>query len=228
MTDFAQLPPRRLSRADAGRMFIALLVMGAIFAITYYLLPWLGALVRPKSSVAPGQFWVIGPDQVFRFGAAAILAAFATAFLIRPIGAYWRKADLAAGSRYDPFRGRAIKKASLFIKGILLCAVYGVSLLFYLMNWTRIDSTGIQEHLPWTTRQTRYSQVVELKQIPPGSRVDQVDGPSYTVIVDSGREIDISLRNEGMTDKELTAIADFVSAHVGQPWQLQHDLQGRK
>ncbi len=135
--------------------------------------------------------------------------------------------DAARGTRYDPFHGRPAARILLLVKGSLLLIVYASGLVFYLFSWDVIGPDGIVQRLPWATLKHSFEDVRALETIPDGERSDSIskDGPWYSIKLKSGRSIDLSEDNEGMTRDELQAMIKFISDHTRLTWVRRKDAR---
>jgi hypothetical protein len=202
-------------------MFI---LMSGTFAVTYFLLPFIQKFCIQSAAGGSRGRWIVRPITAFHFGAAAISSAVLLGFLARPLGKRWRKTDIALGSRYDPFSTR--KKVAISIKATIYGAIYLTALFFYLISWEEIGPNGITQHLPWGIKKFDWSEVTRLERIPAGYRSDELaqDGPWANIFV-TGREIDLSRSNEGLSEADLDSIENYITQKTGKHWQLREDAR---
>lgn len=198
-------------------------------ACNWLLLPVIQSLIIPKAPGGANGPWVIRPILAFHFGAMAVMTAVSLPMLLAPLQRRWKRDDTAAGTRYDPFPNRPLKRIPIIVAGLLLLLVYGAGLLFYLFSWTTIGPEGIVERLPWGTRHRAFQDIESLETIPDGMRSDALkkNGPWYRIKLRSGRIIDLSLDNEGLTSEDLTAVTAFVAARSRVAWARRTDARIR-
>jgi hypothetical protein len=196
------------------------------------MLPAVQALIIPTAPGGKNGPWVVRPTLATHFGAVAIMAAVTFPLITRPLQRLWKREDAALGTRYDPLRGRPVKRVLLFVAAFLLLAVYASALAFYLFSWTTIGPAGIEDHLPWKTVNHSFQDIVSLETIPDGERSESIsqNGPWYSIKFKSGRSIRLSDDIEGCTRDELSAMTTYIAEQSGLEWEQRKDSvpQGRR
>jgi hypothetical protein len=221
---------RRFKLRDAARAFVALSTLAAIFAASYFILPEIQRLVMPAAPGGKEGPWVILPILAFHFGACAVASAALMPLALTPFRRRWRAQDAVEGTRFDPFQNRPAVRVALYVKGAALLAVYLISLVFYLLSWTVVGPGGVEEHLPWGVRQHAFENIVSLAMIPEGFRVDSLkrNGPWYQVRFEDGRRVTFGADNEGISNLELAALAEFIASRAGRSWHVSPDAHPRR
>lgn len=126
----APVPPRDFSKTDGERAFVAVALLTAVGACYWFGLPFVQSLLVPRAPGGRTGPWVLRPILAFHFGAVAVMASVTVPVLIRSLNKTWMREDAAAGTRYDPFHGRPVKRFLFNVKGGLLLLVYAASLFF--------------------------------------------------------------------------------------------------
>ncbi len=206
-------------------ILFAILVAACVFY--WFLLPYAQSWVLPT---APGGLqgpWVIRPIVAIHACAMAALACLTVPLVSLPLRRIWNRRDHEVGTQYTPFRGRPVKFVGLLLAGVFLLLLYSAALVFYLFSWTVVGPEGIGERLPWGFKNYAYTDIVLLETIPPGMHSESIaqDGPWYCVELKGGREIKLSLDNEGLAETELRAIAAFVAERCRMTWQRRPDAR---
>lgn len=220
---------RNFSRTDGKRAILSFAILLVVAACYWFMLPAIQSKIVPNAAGGANGPWVVRPILAFHFAAVAMMASVTLPLVAGPLRRKWKHEDAAIGSRYDPFAGRPVKRKLYVFKGIFLLVVYAAAPMFYLLTWETIGPDGIKQHLPWTTLHHSFQDIASLETIPDGERSDSLnqDGPWYSILLRSGRSITWSLRNEGTTQEELTAIAKFVAQRSGQAWVRRGDAHAR-
>jgi hypothetical protein len=216
---------RDFSRTDATRMLITVGILAVVAVSYWYTLPALQSLTLPSARTGHEGPWVVRPIGAFHFGAMTVLTAVTVPLVLLPVQRKWARADVAFGTRYDPFHGRPGKRRVLLVKGSFLMVVYAAGLFCYLFSWERVGPEGIQQRLPWTTLNHSFQDIESLETVPEGERSDSISrsGPWYSIKFKSGRSITLSEANEGCTRAELSAMTAFIADRSGLPWVRRGD-----
>lgn len=222
------LETRSFSDVDAKRAAISLVIMAVVMAGYWFMLPALQSLIIPGGLSGPDGPWVIRPITAVRFCAAAAMGAVTFPLVMWPLQQAWNREDAALGSRYGGIGGPL--KGLLLVKASLLLVVYFSALLFYLFSWTIIGPEGIEQRLPWTTRQHSYQDIVSLETIPEGQRSDSItqNGPWYSVRLKDGYSLSLCEDNEACTTEVLNAIATYIGERSGLKWERRSDARVRR
>ncbi len=220
------LPTRSFNRTDAGRSAIFLVLLAAVFAVWFFLLPWIQAVILPTATGGTSGPWVVRPIIAVRFCACAILAAASMPLLLWRFGKRWHAQDVAAGTRYDVRPGH---KASVLIKGSILGLIYAGALLLYLFSWTIVGPSGIEQRMPWSHKEHSFDQIASLEMIPDGMRSDELvkNGPWFNVVFTDGRSFAFGHDNEGCAVTDMSAIATYIAEQSGQSWRVRVDARPR-
>jgi len=221
--------PRRFSGIDAKRAFINGALLAVVALCYWFILPVIQSLIIPNAPGGRNGPWVVRPILAFHFGAMAVMAAVTLSLISRPLQRVWAREDSALGTRYDPFHGQTVNRGLFAVKVFLLLAIYASALVFYLFSWTKIGPDGIEERLPWTTRNYSFQDIVSLETIPDGERSESItqNGPWYSIEFKSGRSITLSDDNEGSMLDELRAMTAYIADHSGQRWVRRSDARAR-
>jgi hypothetical protein len=225
----AEIPTRDVGRTDGKRAIISVGALVVVFTVYWFLLPAIQSQIIPDAPGGAGGPWVFRPILAFHFGAVAVMACLTAPLITGPLRRRWTNEDAALGSRYDPFRRRPAQRALFLLRGGALLLIYAVSLMFYLLSWTRIGPEGIEQRLPWTRLRHDFGDVASLTTIPEGERSDSLkqNGPWYSIELRSGRTIILSLDNESTTPDELEAMATLVADRSGLSWGSRSDTRVR-
>ena len=220
---------RSFSRLDAKRAGIGIAIFVVVGACYWFILPAIQSQIIPDAPGGTNGPWVLRPILAFHLGAMAVMATVTLPLIAGPLRRRWKHEDAALGSRYDPFAGQPVKHPMFVLKTFLLLIVYASALIFYLLSWETIGPDGIVQHLPWTTLHHSFQDIASLETIPDGERSESLkqNGPWYSIKLRSGRSIEWSLENEGITQDELTAIATFVARRSGLAWAGRSDARAR-
>jgi hypothetical protein len=193
----------------AKRMVIALLTLGAVFGALWILLPAVRGLTLP-AAVDGG--WVIGPVRALRFGACTVLSALTVPFLLRPLGQEWRRRDLATrGAPLDPLpRG---SRAPLLVQGGLLFVVYALGAAFYFLSYTEVTPERITIHSPLGARAYGYGAITALERV-----ARRGEETKHAIHFDDDSWGYFGVDNEGLSPREVSAIAEHVARASGRSW----------
>jgi hypothetical protein len=221
---------RQFKPRDAARALVSLLTLAAIFAACYLVFPTIQCLIVPAAPAGKTGPWVIPPILAFHFGACAVATVALMPLVLTPLWRRWRAEDAAEGTKFDPFHNRPVTRVWLYVKGMVLAAIYLISLIFYLLSWTVVGPGGVEEHLPWGVKQHAFDKIVSLTMIPEGFRVDSLkkNGPWYQVRFEDGRRVTFGADNEGISKLELAATAHFIGLRAGRSWQVPSDARPRQ
>ncbi len=206
---------------------MCLVIAVVVFVASYFSLPAIQSLMLPKLAASSSGPWLVRPIIAFHFGACAVSTVAAMPVFMAPLRRRWRAADVADGTRYDPFHGRPVAKASMYVKGTLLLLVYASAMAFYLFSWQIVDAHGITQRLPWGTTTYGFGRVAALECIPEGFRSDSLkqEGPHYSLALENGRTFTFDLDNEGMTEARLETITSYIRDQVGGRWEVRPDAR---
>ncbi len=211
-----QIGLRRFNLVDARRTVMMFILMGVFYAASYYLLPWIQALILPRAPGGAMGPWVVRPAWVLRVFAAVILSVAPLPLLIMRFRRRWDAEDAAAGTQYDPFAGRPGWKVRIFVRSGLLALIYGIGLPFYLFSWTVVGPAGIDQRLPWGHRNRSFDKIKSL-ELTPWHKVVFVDGPSFT----------FGENNEGCSQADVSAMESLIAERSGQKWRVLPDAKPR-
>lgn len=219
------LQRRDFSSVDAKRSATNLVVLAVVATSYWFVLPGVQRLILPRATGGVSGPWVIRPINAFHWGAMVVLSAVTMQLICGPLRRRYRKEDAALGTRYDPYHGR---HAALYIKAGLLLVLYAAALAFYLFSWTGIGPGGIDEHFPWTIRHHPFPEIAALETNSTRARSwASPGGPEHSIRLQSGRTIEFSLDNEGVTTDDLDVLTKFISSQTGLAWQERSDPRGR-
>src|SRR5881628_1666125 len=126
---------RQFKLRDAVRALVSLSTLAAIFAACYFIFPKIQRLIVPAATAGKTGPWVIPPILAFHFGACAVATVALMPLVLTPLRRRWRAQDAAEGTKFDPFHDRPVTRVWLYVKGLVLAAIYLVSLIFYLLSW---------------------------------------------------------------------------------------------
>jgi hypothetical protein len=211
---------------DGGRMVIALVLLAGIFAAWYFVLPWIRALFLPTASGGVVGPWMVYPNVAARFCACAFLSAVSLPFVMIGLRKRWNDADAAAGTRYDPFRGRPLAKIGPYLAGSVLCVIYGLALYFYFSCWAIVGPAGIDDRGPWRRKTHSFDQITSLEVVTRQMRHDDDhlignDGPWHKVAFVDGGTFDFGPEHEGCSEADISAIEKFIAQRSGKAWRVR-------
>lgn len=220
---------RSFGWVDARRSVVILVVVAAVGACYWFVLPFFQSLFLPEIPDGSDSFWVVRPIVAFRFGAMATMTIVTCSFVLRPFQRAWARNDAEMGSRFDFYHRRPQKRRALIAKGFLGFALYASGFVFYLSSWTVIDFEGIRERTPWGMHNHSFPEIASLETVPDGERSESLvkNGPWYSVNLKSGRRIRVSLDNEGTNRHELQSMANFIAERSGLVWVRRRDSRAR-
>ena len=223
-----QSTPRKLSRIDAKRGAVSVIILALVFIVWYFLLPLIQGAIVPKLPGGTMGPWVIRPIIALRFGASAIASVASIPLLTKRVRRRWKAEDAALGTHYEPYSGFA-GKAAYTIKGVLLMIIYAASMLFYLLSWDTVGPSGIELHHPWGQRKYSFSDVESIETIASGMRSDKLaqNGPWYSVELSDGYHFIFSHDNEGCSERELSDMATFIAAQSRKTLTPRDDSRTR-
>lgn len=210
-------------------MFVFGSVIAGLAGFNWLLLESVQLLIIPTAPGGAAGPWVLRPIAAFHFGAMAITTVLSLPLVLLPLQRQWRRDDVVAGTQYDPLRNQPMKRTRIMIAGFALLIVYSMSVLFYLFSWTTIGPPGITTYLSWGSENYVFDDVQSLESIPDGMRSDQLvrNGPWYKITLRGGREVELSLDNEGLTAGNLKAITTFVADQSERVWTVRPDARPR-
>jgi hypothetical protein len=221
----SELATRKLGRSDAGRMAIVFAFLVGIFAVWYFVLPAIRALFSPTASGGDQGPWVVWPIIAIRFCACAVLTAVSVPLAMQPLRRRWLAQDIAAGSCYDPYRKQPFRKACVYLAGSALLVIYGAALVFYVSWWDIVGPAGITEHGPFGSKTHSFDQIRSLEVVSKRMRRDDDhlvgDGPWHRVEFIDGRSYAFGRDNEGWSEAEESAIAEYIAEKSKQTWYVR-------
>jgi hypothetical protein len=223
------LPVRGFGSSDVGRAATLVFLMVALMAGSFFLLAWIQGLILP---VLPGGAqgpWLIRPILALHLAASAVVTCVLGPVLMINLRRQWKAQDVAAGSRYDPYAHRPLRKLSLMAVGLVIAVMYGMGGLFYLMSWQVVGPEGIEMRSPWGRKNYAFNEIRWLDTIPAGMHSNSLGrgGPWYQVQFMDGNKMSFGSDNEKSSTAELATIASYIATQSKRRWQVYDDARGR-
>lgn len=230
-------PKDKLTTPEAGHLrgLLPLIILGVIvlaalapvFTAWYFVLPYIQKAVIPTAPGGTTGPWVVRPIAADHYVACAAFTAASMGFIML-VRAPFRKrrnaVGTAAGTGHVSFYRQPFAKTKVFIANFAMVVVLASMVTFYFRSWTVFEPGGIEVQSPWGYKKYSYDQIKSLETVPDGFRSGPTAGPSYTITLDHGLVINLSLRNEGCSKTDLSAIAAFIAEQSKRTWQLQDDV----
>jgi hypothetical protein len=180
--------------------------------VSFEALPILQHLATSRLTPDIGRLAIVHPIIVIRLFCAVVTTTFATTLILAKLAERWREHDT-----------KQVVKENLIVKYIMifiLSVILSLSLIGYSRCRYQFESDHVLVYRLFDYKRMTYNDITTLTMLPPGEWSDSVreEGPWYRIVFREGYRMDISHRNEGISEEELHVLAIKISERSGKAW----------